>query len=76
MNFNTILFTCELSERALKAAGFADISLVSLAPSPLVPLLLLLLLLVPAAVAETTVAGPPPAQLLLGHQETWQTLWE
>lgn len=73
MNLNTILFTCELSWRALKAAGFADSGLVSLAPSPPMPLHPLPRALV-AAVGRTA-AGPRPAQLLLGHQRTWQTLW-
>ena len=70
---NTVLFTCELSWRALKAAGFAGSGLVSWAPSPLMPLFPLPPAL--AAVAGRTAAGPQPAQLLLGHQETWQTLW-
>lgn len=73
MNLNAILFTCELSWRALKAAGFAGSGLDSLAPSPLTPLVPLPPAL--AGVAGRTAAGPPPAQLLLGHQGTWQTLW-
>lgn len=74
---NYILFTCELSWKASKAASYAGIGLVSLSPSALLwPfLLLLLLLLVLAAGGGRRAEGPPPALLLPAHRETWQTYW-
>lgn len=69
---NYIIFTCELSWRASKAASCAGIGPVSLSPPALLwPFLLLVL----AVVGGRRVAGPPPAQLLPTHQETWQSLW-
>lgn len=69
----TVVFTCELSWRALEAAGSAGIGPVSWvrsrwAPRPPPPP-------ARATAAGPTVADPPPVRLLPGHRGTWRHLW-